>query len=417
MIISIRLCSILLITLALSFNYSHSQVKTMSNQDSPNIYISCNYCSGDFLRKSLPFMNFVRDRKDADIFVQFYDNDNGGGGVNHTIDFTGENKFAGLNDTLHYSTNPTMTEDERRDKMLSYLKMGLLRYILRTPLVEKAEVTYNFKSDSNETKQDDWDSWVFQIGAQAYFSGQSSYNSLSAWGDISASRTTEDLITGIDLSNSYNQDAFNYDDLKITSISRSFSSSAWCIFSIDNHWSAGVWAHYSNSSYSNLKLSLSAQPGIEYNIFPYSDYTRRQLRINYKIGPAYKKYIDTTIYEKLKDTLIAQSLSATFEYILPWGNFSCSVSGDSYLHDLSKNQFSVYANSSLKIYKGLSINFYISYASIHNQLNLSKAGATRDEVLLRRKQLETQYNFSGSFGISYTFGSIYDNVVNPRFGG
>ena len=225
------------------------------------------------------------------------------------------------------------------------------------------------------------------------------------------------MITGIDLSNSYNQDAFNYDDLKITSISRSFSSSAWCIFSIDNHWSAGVWAHYSSSSYSNLKLSLSAQPGIEYNIFPYSDYTRRQLRINYKIGPGYKSYIDTTIYEKLKETLVAQSLSATFEYILPWGNFSCSVSGDSYLHDLRKNQFSVYANSSLKIYKGLSLNFYISYASIHNQLNLSKEGATRDEVLLRRKQLETQYSFSGSFGISYTFGSIYDNVVNPRFGG
>jgi hypothetical protein len=396
---------------------SHSQVKVMSNEDSPNIYISCNYCSGDFLRKSLPFMNFVRDRKDADIFVQFYDNDNGGGGVNHTIDFTGENKFAGLNDTLKYNTDPTMSEDERRDKMLSYLKMGLLRYILRTPLADKAEVEYNFKSDTSETKQDDWDSWVFQIGAQAYFSGQSSYSDINAWGNISASRTTEGMRTGFDISNSFNQDVFYIDTSKIVSISKSLSVGANNVFSIDDHWSAGIWAYYSKSSYSNLDLNISCQPGIEYNIFPYSDYTRRQLRINYKIGPSYKKYIDTTIYDKIKETLIGQSLTASFEYILPWGSFSCSVSGDSYLHDLSKNQFSVNAYNSVKIFKGLSMNFSISYSSIHNQLNLPKAGATRDEVLLRRKQLETQYNFWGSFGISYTFGSIYDNVVNPRFGG
>ncbi|MDZ7341730.1 MAG: hypothetical protein ONB27_10280 [candidate division KSB1 bacterium] len=48
---------------------------------------------------------------------------------------------------------------------------------------------------------------------------------------------------------------------------------------------------------------------------------------------------------------------------------------------------------------------------------LPLAGATLEEVLLRQRQLETSYNYWTSIGLSYTFGSIYNNIVNPRFGG
>jgi hypothetical protein len=39
-----------------------------------------------------------------------------------------------------------------------------------------------------------------------------------------------------------------------------------------------------------------------------------------------------------------------------------------------------------------------------------------EEVLLQRRQLETGYSYFFSVGLSYTFGSIFTNVVNPRFG-
>jgi hypothetical protein len=55
----------------------------------------------------------------------------------------------------------------------------------------------------------------------------------------------------------------------------------------------------------------------------------------------------------------------------------------------------------------------ISY--IHDQLSLSAGGASQEEILLHRQELETQYRYWGSMGISYTFGSIYNNIVNPRF--
>lgn len=54
---------------------------------------------------------------------------------------------------------------------------------------------------------------------------------------------------------------------------------------------------------------------------------------------------------------------------------------------------------------------------IHDQLSLPKGTATLEQVLLRRTMLETNYSYYFSIGLSYAFGSIYSNVVNPRFGG
>ena len=61
-------------------------------------------------------------------------------------------------------------------------------------------------------------------------------------------------------------------------------------------------------------------------------------------------------------------------------------------------------------------NFGGGASLIHDQLGLVKAGATPEEVLLRRKELATQFEYFTMFGLSFTFGSIYNNVVNPRFG-
>ncbi|MFC1561269.1 hypothetical protein ACFL4V_02215, partial [Candidatus Latescibacterota bacterium] len=71
---------------------------------------------------------------------------------------------------------------------------------------------------------------------------------------------------------------------------------------------------------------------------------------------------------------------------------------------------------SLRLFEGLSLNLHGRYSRIHDQLSLPGKGATEEEILLHRKQLATQYDFFTYFGLSYTFGSIYTNIVNPRFG-
>jgi hypothetical protein len=70
----------------------------------------------------------------------------------------------------------------------------------------------------------------------------------------------------------------------------------------------------------------------------------------------------------------------------------------------------------LRIAKGLNISIGGSASLIHDQLGLVKKDIPVDQILLRRQQLATQYSYFTSFGLTYTFGSIYNNVVNPRFG-
>lgn len=70
----------------------------------------------------------------------------------------------------------------------------------------------------------------------------------------------------------------------------------------------------------------------------------------------------------------------------------------------------------LRIVKGLSLSVNGEAAYINDQLNLRKGGLTEAERLLRLKEQATNYSIGGSISITYTFGSIYNNVVNPRFG-
>jgi hypothetical protein len=38
-------------------------------------------------------------------------------------------------------------------------------------------------------------------------------------------------------------------------------------------------------------------------------------------------------------------------------------------------------------------------------------------VLLRLRQIQSGYSYYVGFGFSYSFGSIFNSIVNPRYGG
>jgi hypothetical protein len=64
----------------------------------------------------------------------------------------------------------------------------------------------------------------------------------------------------------------------------------------------------------------------------------------------------------------------------------------------------------------LSLSISGGFEAIHDQLSLRKGDRTLDEILLNRSELATNFEYRASIGFSYTFGSVYSNVVNPRFG-
>ena len=214
----------------------------------------------------------------------------------------------------------------------------------------------------------------------------------------------------------YSIDKFDIDDETITSDNNSKSLSTLIVKSISDHWSYGGSLYFGSSSYNNLDMSLQLMPGLEYDLFPYSESTRRQLRLLYSIGLNTVNYTDTTIYNLTKENHLQHSFSIAYEVVQKWGSIDLNLSYSNYLHDWSKNNLSINGFMDLRIAKGLSVNFGGGASLIHDQLGLVKGGATTEEVLLRRKELETQFQYFTSFGFTFTFGSIYNNVVNPRFG-
>lgn len=118
----------------------------------------------------------------------------------------------------------------------------------------------------------------------------------------------------------------------------------------------------------------------------------------------------------MKETLLSQSLAITLDLREKWGSISTSVEGSHYFHDLSKHQVSIFNVISLNLVKGLNAYLFGGASLIHDQLSLPKGGATWEEVILQRKMLATSYNYFFAVGFSYSFGSIFTNVVNPRFG-
>jgi hypothetical protein len=67
------------------------------------------------------------------------------------------------------------------------------------------------------------------------------------------------------------------------------------------------------------------------------------------------------------------------------------------------------------VVRGLDFNVGGFFARIKDQLYLSKVGLTPEEVLLRQRERGTDFRFGVDLGLSFRFGSKFNNVVNPRF--
>ena len=381
----------------------------------PKVFIDCGICDIDHIRTEITFVNYVRDRKEADVHVLVTSMRTGAGGREYTLAFIGQNRFEGFDDTHKYFTESTDTEDEIREGMAKALKVGLMSYVAKTPISSRIRVSYRDVIQETEAK-DKWNYWVFSISGNGRLSGEESYKSKSISGSLNASRVSPDLKISLSLYGSHNKQNFDYDSTSLESTRDSLSLGGLVVKSISDHWSYGAYLDSGSSTYENIKFGLTFQPAIEYNLFPYSQSTRRQLRFLYRIGFNSIRYREETIYHKMEETLWKQSLSITFDIKEKWGSISTTLSGSHYFHDASFYKLTLFNILNIRVIKGLNFFAFGGGSRIHDQLSLVKGDISLDELLLKRTQLATGYDYFAAVGLSFTFGSIFTNVVNPRFG-
>ena len=384
-------------------------------QDAPKVFFDCHQCDMDYIRTEITFVNFVRERKQADVFVMVTIQSTGSGGREYTLDFIGQNGFVDIRNTLKYITRWGDTDDEQRRGLVRVLKVGLVPYAAKTAVGDFINVNFERKV-SPMAVVDLWNSWVFNVGMNMNLRGEKQKNFSAINGHLSINRVTAVSKLRLGLSADYNNSRFQLEDTNISSASDSQSFSGLYVVSLDEHWSVGSWLSFYSSSYNNIAFSINPSPAVEYSFFPYSESTRRQLRVLYRVGYSYNKYMEETIFDKIRESLLGQTMTMTLEIKEPWGNISSSLQGSNYFHDLGKNRLEFWGGLNLQLWKGLSLGLYGQYSRINDQISLPKAGASLEDILLQKRMLATNYNYGFSVGVSYTFGSIYSNIVNPRFG-
>lgn len=385
------------------------------------VFIDCSGfwdCDSEYFRTNLTFVDHVRDRAVADVHILITGQSTGSGGDEATLTFIGRGPFDRLDDVLKYASPANSTSDAVRQGLVKKIKLGLMRYVSHSETADAVEISLGAGAAATPQlpKKDPWNYWVMRIRFSGSMYGEASSTSSSFSGGASANRVTDAWKVSLSGSASYRESKYDLGDGDwYVSISRDSSLNELVVKSLTAHWSAGVRSSLGSSTYTNKKLYVSAAPAIEYNLFPYSESTRRSMTFQYSMGVSSFNYFEVTLYDRTSETLPDHNLNVDVEARQPWGQVSASLNFSQYLSQPDKYRLESFGYVDIKLKKGLSFNVMGGGSWIRDQIYLPKGEATDEEILVRQRQLKTSYNYQIYFGVSYTFGSIFNNIVNSRF--
>ena len=388
-------------------------------QERLRVYLDCNDCFQDFLRSEIQWVDFVRDPKDSDVQVLSSSRETGGGGREIVLRLVGLGRFANQEQELRAISVAADTEDLRRRRVLDVVNVGLLGLSAREGL--PGDLRLNVAQATGRTyaqPTDSWNHWVFRVSGDGSLESEETARERSWEFDATADRVTDAWKIAIGVSLEGQRQTFDLDEEDPVEVARREREFEWfAAKSLGEHWSAGVDGRVMSSTFTNTRRRIEGAPAIEFNLFPYSQYASRQLRIEYAAGFEHSEYNEITLFEKLEETLGKHELSVTLDQREPWGTIQAGAEWSQYLHDLSKSRFEVEGELSFRLARGLSLQVEGSASRIRDQISLPRRGATPEEVLLRVRQLQSGHEVRFTVGGAYSFGSIFNNIVNPRFGG
>jgi hypothetical protein len=386
--------------------------------DKVSVYLDC-YCDNDFIKRNIPYVDFFIDPNYANLHIIVKSERSGNGGSQVTFRFIGKDVFQGVNNTIQLNLLPNVTDDKRKKLYLETLEKGLFSYVIKTKEEKHLQIKYvgdSLRMDSVSLK-DPWNYWVSRISSNASVSGSEGLLRQYYYSSISINRVTEESKFLSSFSYSNDLTTYSYDDLNLKTKSESMSMYLTYVKSIGDYFSIGGKSRYTKNTYYNLDASYRISPCIEYNFFPYSESSEHRFSIFYGIAATYNDYTDTTIYLKTKEIFPSHGIDIEYSNSQTWGSVYVGLSGDHIIDSDDMNKYNIGLFSSVRwnITKGFSFNYSARIGFDRKQIHLRSNGASYEELLLGLQDIKSDYSFSTSAGISYTFGSMKNNFVNPRF--
>jgi hypothetical protein len=415
--------AVLLITLAAPVGGVSAQEHAQSR---PNVFLDCSgrNCDSSYYRTEIAWVNWVRDRRDADVHLIMTSLRTGAGGREYRLDFTGLKADSAYVDQLLYQSLPTDTERETLDGITDALAVGLARFATVAGfrgLVSIRPAEGSIADDSRVVSADEvndpWDLWVFRVNGSGDLNGETTRETIRLRSSLSASRVSPLWKVNIRGGVNFSRVEFDLDDGTFVDERTDWSFNQLIVRAVADHWSVGIETQGGRFTRFNQNFRVEVTPALEYSIFPYEDATRRSFTFFYKIGPAYRDYLEETIFGQSSETRWEQSLQMEFSSRQTWGDASMSITGSHFLNDLDRNRLALRGALNFRVVRGLDVTLRGDIAWVDDQIYLSARNVTDEETLLRLQQRATSFNYGLSAGFSLQFGSIFNNVVNNRFRG
>ncbi|MHB8077749.1 MAG: hypothetical protein ACYDIE_00660 [Candidatus Krumholzibacteriia bacterium] len=385
----------------------------------PRLFLDCHDsgCDAAFLRRELPFVDWARDREDADVHVLVTGEATGDGGHAAQLCFLRRPGRGPAADTLRYFLPRDATADDARHALARALAAGLARDLVGTPEGQRLEIRVATAAAPPfpPPAADPWRAWVLSAGVNGSLDGERSYRNRYLGGSLAASRVTATQKLGLNAAHSYSEGRYTLaDGSRFTSINRAWSAGARGVRSLARRWSAGARGSVAHSTFGNVDLTYGAGPTVEFSLFPYAESARRSWILAWETHVYRAAYARETIYGQLRETLWYHRAVTDLALLQPWGSTGLSVWATQYLHDGSKYSVTAIANAQLRLCRGLSLTLTGSWSRVHDQLALPRGDASDEEIIARRRELATACRYGGQIGLTYTFGAAVNNVVNTR---
>ena len=388
------------------------------------VFLDCGPCDDDYLRREITFVDYVRDRPDAQVHVLVTREGTGGGGRAWTLRFFGLGQFEGLDDELVFFTTQDDTDDGERRALAQTLRLGLVRYAAQTALGQELVVSQRpagplgVRRVQNATSEDDpWNFWVFRARMNMFFDAEELEDTKSFNGSFSGNRTTDSWKIRIGINGNYREDSFELTDSTFTNVRRDAALDARFIKSLGDHMGIGFGGSAVSSTFRNQDLTYRAAPAIEYNFFPYAESTRRQFTLTYSAGYNSFRYAEPTIFSTLNENRINHAIQTSFEVTEPWGDSDVTIEFSQFIDQPDQNRIVFDGDIEIRLFRGFFLSLNGQSSLIRDQVYLPRRDATNEEILVRQRQLATDYEWRFRIGLTYSFGSIFNNVVNSRFAG
>lgn len=414
-------------TLFFIFYCIYASAQNQNDLQKLKVFIDCSRvgCDWGYIRTQIKIVDFLFDSEASDVHILITAQRAGNGGKQYALLFYGQHNYDYYNDTLYFTTKAGATGNEVRKQMVDAVMAGIAPLVARTAYASAISIDMkgnkSTRSLSEVVTKDKWNYWTFNVGVDGRLNADKNYKSNRFSSNFSANRTTENIKVGFRIHGSKNHSVYQYEDStgisKYTVNNGDYSFFNNLVKTLSPHWSYGYQLSFSNSTFSNFKRKMYFNPAIEYNFYPYSEVNNRFFVLRYGIYVSRNNYYDTTIYNKLKETLYGHKLSAALTLNQKWGSFYSSIYYKNYFSDWKLNNMGIDLNVNVRITGGLSFYVHTNGSIVHDQIYLVKGDVSEQDLLIKTRQLGSSYNYNLYFGVNFRFGSKLNNFVNPSFQG